>query len=49
MKKIISYMKSDNFPSRRVAERNGMKFVKSFTKTVMGTVVSDEVLYMKEL
>ena len=49
MKKIISYMKSDNLPSRRVAERNGMKFVKSFTKTVMGTVVSDEVLYMKEL
>ena len=49
IKKIISYMKSDNLPSRRVAERNGMTFVKSFTKTVMGKVVEDEVLYMKEL
>ena len=49
MKKIISYMKSDNLPSRHVAERNGMKFVKAFTKTVMGKVVEDEVLYMKDL
>ncbi len=49
MKKIISYMKSDNLSSRHVAERNGMKFVKAFTKTVMGKVVEDEVLYMKEL
>lgn len=48
-KQIISYMKSDNLPSRHVAERNGMTFVKSFTKTVMGKVVEDEVLYMKVL
>lgn len=49
MKKIISYMKSDNLPSRHVAERNGMKFAKAFTKTVMWKVVEDEVLYMKDL
>ncbi|MBP5403196.1 MAG: GNAT family N-acetyltransferase [Treponema sp.] len=49
VKQIISYMKSDNLPSRHVAERNGMKFVKAFTKFVMGKVVEDEVLYMKEL
>ena len=49
IKQIISYMKSDNLPSRHVAERNGMTFVKSFTKTVMGKVVEDEVLYMKDL
>ena len=49
MKKIISYMKSDNLPSRHVAERNGMKFIKAFTKTVMGKLVVDEVLYMKDL
>ena len=48
-KQIISYMKSDNLPSRHVAERNGMTFVKSFTKKVMGKVVEDEVLYMKVL
>ena len=40
---------TDNLPSRHVAERNGMTFVKSFTKTVMGKVVEDEVLYMKSL
>ena len=49
VKKIISYMKSDNLPSRHVAERNGMTFVKSFTKTVMGKTVEDEVLYIKDL
>ena len=49
VKQIVSYMKSDNLPSRHVAERNGMKFVKAFTKFVMGKVVEDEVLYMKEL
>lgn len=49
MKKIISYMKSDNLPSRHVAERNGMKFVKVFTKAVKGKLVEDEVLYMKDL
>ena len=49
VKQIISYMKSDNLPSRHVAERNGMTFVKAFTKTVMGKVVEDEVLYMKDL
>ena len=26
-----------------------MTFVKSFTKTVMGKVIEDEVLYMKDL
>ena len=49
VKQIISYMKSDNLPSRHVAERNGMTYVKSFTKTVMGKVVEDEVLYKKDL
>ena len=49
MKKIISYMKSDNLPSRHVAEGTGMKFVKAFTKTVMGKLVEDEVLYMMNL
>ena len=44
VKQIISYMKSDNLPSHHVAERNGMTFVKSFTKIVMGKVVEDEVL-----
>ena len=45
----ILYGSEDNLPSRHVAERNGMKFVKAFTKTVMGKVVEDEVLYMKDL
>ena len=49
MKKIISYMKSDNLPSRHVAEGTGMKFVKAFTKNVMGKLIEDEVLYMKDL
>nr|MBP3282218.1 hypothetical protein [Treponema sp.] len=30
-------------------ESNGMKFAKAFTKTVMGKLVEDEVLYMKDL
>jgi RimJ/RimL family protein N-acetyltransferase len=46
--KIISYMKHDNIPSRSVAEKNGMKFIKTFQKEVFGRLVNDEVLYMKE-
>ncbi len=46
--KIISYMKSDNIPSRGVAEKNGMKFVRAFRKEVQGKLVDDEVLYCKE-
>jgi RimJ/RimL family protein N-acetyltransferase len=46
--RIISYMKHDNIPSRGVAEKNGMKFVKTFQKVVFGNLVDDEVLYMKE-
>jgi RimJ/RimL family protein N-acetyltransferase len=42
--KLYSYMKHDNLPSIRVAEKNGMQFVKQFTKNVMGISVT-EVLY----
>ena len=41
---LYTYTKSDNIPSMRVAEKNGMRFVKHFQKTVMGVTV-DEVLY----
>ena len=44
---IISYMKDENIPSRRVAEKNGMKFVKYFQKNVQGEIVT-EALYRKE-
>ncbi len=37
-------MKEDNGPSRRVAEKNGMKFVKYFDKVVQGSPVC-EALY----
>jgi RimJ/RimL family protein N-acetyltransferase len=46
--KVVSYMKSDNKPSRGVAEKNGMKFIRVFKKEVFGKVVDDEVLYIKE-
>jgi len=45
---LYSYTKSDNEPSIAVMKKNGMKFVKKFQKTVMGSVVSDEVLFMLE-
>jgi RimJ/RimL family protein N-acetyltransferase len=38
-------MKSDNIPSRKVAEHIGMNHIKTFSKNVMGTIVDDEVLY----
>ena len=41
---IYTYTKSDNLPSMRVAEKNGMRFVKYFEKEVMGEKVK-EVLY----
>jgi RimJ/RimL family protein N-acetyltransferase len=44
--RVYSYMKSDNLPSRRVAERNGMVFQRVFEKIVHGQRVEDEVLYM---
>lgn len=44
MRKLHTYTAKENKPSIRVAEKNGMHYVKSFQKTVMGSVV-DEVLY----
>lgn len=44
LKQIYTYTKDDNLPSIRVAEKVGMKFVKRFEKTIMGSPVS-EVLY----
>lgn len=44
LEQLCSYMKADNTPSRRVAEKNGMHYVKSFDKIVMGEIVQ-EVLY----
>jgi RimJ/RimL family protein N-acetyltransferase len=41
-------MKSDNIPSRKVAEHVGMKHIKTFAKNVMGSLVEDEVLYIIE-
>ena len=42
--KIYSYTKVDNCPSRKVAEKVGMKFIKNFTKNISGEEV-EEVLY----
>lgn len=47
-KKIYTYTDSRNIPSMKVAEKNGMVFVKSFNKTIMGTIIK-EVLYSREL
>ena len=47
LSKIFTYTKVDNFPSRKVAEKNGMLFVKEFKKEVMGETVV-EVLYQIE-
>ncbi len=41
---LFAYMKRDNVQSIRVAEKIGMKFVKYFTKIVMGIQV-EEALY----
>lgn len=41
---IYTYTTTDNLPSRRVAEKNGMKFVKSFKKILYGKEI-EEVLY----
>ncbi|QEN08699.1 N-acetyltransferase [Oceanispirochaeta crateris] len=41
---LYAYTTKDNIPSIRVAEKNGMTFVKYFRKTVMGSEV-EEVLF----
>lgn len=45
--KVYSYMKDDNIPSRKVAEKNGMKFLKYFQKSI-GCEIINEALYVKE-
>ncbi len=45
---LYTYTDSLNVPSMKVAEKNGMKFVRNFTKEVMGKLV-EEVLYSIEL
>ena len=42
--KFYTYTKRDNLPSIRVAEKNGIQFVKQFNKIVMGVTV-EEILY----
>ncbi|NQT60519.1 MAG: GNAT family N-acetyltransferase [Bacteroidetes bacterium] len=44
METLYTYTKHDNIPSIRVAQKNGMKYCKDFTKVVMGNTVK-EVLY----
>ena len=43
---LYTYTKQDNKPSARVAEKNGMSFVKYFEKEVMGEIIK-EILYCK--
>ena len=43
---LYTYTKHDNKPSARVAEKNGMSFVKYFEKELMGEIVK-EILYCK--
>ncbi|MBN1499805.1 MAG: GNAT family N-acetyltransferase [Spirochaetes bacterium] len=43
---LYTYAKHDNMPSLRVAEKNGMKFVKYFEKELMGKTVR-EALYCR--
>ncbi len=43
---LYTYTKNDNKPSLKVAEKNGMKFVKYFEKEIMGELVK-EILYCK--
>ncbi len=45
---LYTYTDSLNIPSMKVAEKNGMNFVKRFSKEVMGKLV-EEVLYSIEL
>lgn len=42
---IYTYAKSTNKASLKVAEKNGMKYIKTFKKEVMGTLVDDETLF----
>jgi RimJ/RimL family protein N-acetyltransferase len=42
--RLYTYTKHDNLPSIKVAEKNGMKFVKHFEKEIIGITVN-EVLY----
>lgn len=44
LQRLYTYTKVDNLPSRKVAEKNGMRFVKEFKKTFMGVTMT-EVLY----
>lgn len=43
---IYTYTKYDNIASFKVAEKNGMKFMKYFEKEIMGELVK-EILYCK--
>lgn len=44
IKKLYTYTSKDNGPSIRVAQKNGMHYIKSFQKSVMGSI-ENEVLY----
>jgi len=44
IKTLYTYTTTNNVPSRKVAEKNGMRFVKQFTKSLYGKEV-EEVLY----
>lgn len=45
--KIYTYTTTDNLPSRRVAEKIGMEYIKTFKKVIHGKEV-EEVLYCTE-
>ena len=45
LKKLYLYTKTDNNPSRHVAEKIGFKFVREFEKTVMSEEIVTEALY----
>lgn len=45
--KLYSYMKTDNIPSRRVAEKVGMKWQKNFTKILYGKEIEEALYYME--
>lgn len=44
MNKLYTYTTTNNLPSKKVAEKNGMNFVKTFIKVLYGKEV-EEVLY----
>jgi RimJ/RimL family protein N-acetyltransferase len=44
--KLYTYTKIDNIPSRKVAEKNGMLFLKEFTKEVNGEIVIEALYYI---